>query len=123
MNSKGQSLVIFVLILPVLFILFALIWEVGNLSVTVNKYENEIKDTIEYGLNHLDDNNLETILTNLLKANIKGNIEIKINNNIITVNVKERYEALFNKLFNHRFDIDLTYNGYLENDKMIISKE
>lgn len=123
MGNKGQSLVIFVLILPVLLLLFALVWEVGNLSVTINRYETEIKDTIEYGLNHLDNDNLENVLTDLLNANIDGDINVKINNKVITVSVKKRYDAIFNKLFNHRFDIDLTYNGYKENDKIIINKE
>ena len=123
MGNKGQSLVIFVLILPVLLLLFALVWEVGNLSVTINRYETEIKDTIEYGLNHSDDDNLENVLTDLLKTNIDGDINVKINNKVITVRVKKRYDAIFNKLFNHRFDIDLVYNGYKENDKIIINKE
>ncbi len=123
MDSKGQTLVIFVLILPILLLLFALIWEVGNLGLTINKYETEIKDTIEYGLNHLDDENLEDILTNLLKANLEGDINVEINNQVIKVNVKQKYDALFNNLLNNRFDIDLTYNGYIENNKFIIQKE
>ena len=123
MDSKGQTLVIFVLILPILLLLFALIWEVGNLGLTINKYETEIKDTIEYGLNHLDDENLENILTNLLKANLEGDINVEINNQVIKVNVKQKYDALFNNLLNNRFDIDLNYNGYIENNKFIIQKE
>ena len=123
MGNKGQTLVIFVLILPILLLLFALIWEVGNLGFTINKYETEIKDTIEYGLNHLDDENLEDILTNLLKANLEGDINVEINNQVIKVNVKQKYDALFNNLLNNRFDIDLTYNGYIENNKFIIQKE
>lgn len=123
MDSKGQTLVIFVLILPILLLLFALIWEVGNLGLTINKYETEIKDTIEYGLNHLDDENLEEVLTNLLKANLDGKISVEINNQAIKVNVKQKYDAMFNNLLNHKFDIDLTYNGYIENKKLIIQKE
>ena len=123
MDSKGQTLVIFVLILPILLLLFALIWEVGNLGLTINKYETEIKDTIEYGLNHLDNENLEEVLTNLLKANLDGDISVEINNQVIKVNVKQKYDALFNNLLNNRFDIDLTYNGYIENNKFIIQKE
>lgn len=123
MGNKGQTLVIFVLILPILLLLFALIWEVGNLGLTTNKYETEIKDTIEYGLNHLDNENLEEVLTNLLKANLEGDINVEINNQVIKVNVKQNYDALFNNLLNNRFDIDLTYNGYIENNKFIIQKE
>lgn len=123
MDSKGQTLIIFVLILPILLLLFALIWEVGNLSFTINKYEIEIEDTIKYGLNHLDDENLEEVLTNLLKANLDGKISVEINNQAIKVNVKQKYNAMFNNLLNHKFDIDLTYNGYIENKKLIIQKE
>ena len=123
MDSKGQTLIIFVLILPILLLLFALIWEVGNLSFTINKYEIEIEDTIKYGLNHLDDENLEEVLTNLLKANLDGKISVEINNQTIKVNVKQKYDAMFNNLLNHKFDIDLTYNGYIENKKLIIKKE
>lgn len=123
MDSKGQTLIIFVLILPILLLLFALIWEVGNLSFTINKYETEIEDTIKYGLNHLDDENLEEVLTNLLKANLDGKISVEINNQTIKVNVKQKYDAMFNNLLNHKFDIDLTYNGYIENKKLIIKKE
>ena len=123
MDSKGQTLIIFVLILPILLLLFALIWEVGNLGFTINKYETEIEDTIKYGLNHLDDENLEEVLTNLLKANLDGKISVEINNQTIKVNVKQKYDAMFNNLLNHKFDIDLTYNGYIENKKLIIKKE
>ena len=123
MDSKGQTLIIFVLILPILLLLFALIWEVGNLSFTINKYEIEIEDTIKYGLNHLDDENLEEVLTNLLKANLDGKISVEINNQAIKVNVKQKYDAMFNNLLDHKFDIDLTYNGYIENKKLIIQKE
>ena len=123
MGNKGQTLVIFVLILPILLLLFALIWEVGNLQITVNKYETEIKDTIEYGLNNLDQENLKENLTNLLKANIDGDITIEINNGVIKINVKQKYKTLYNKLFNSSFDLDITYSGYIENDNMIIKKE
>ena len=123
MGNKGQTLVIFVLILPILLLLFALIWEVGNLGFTINKYETEIKDTIEYGLNHLDNEKLEEVLTSLLKANLDGDINVAINNQVIKVNVKQKYDALFNNLLNNRFDIDLTYNGYIENGRIIIQKE
>lgn len=123
MGNKGQTLVIFVLILPIILLLFTFIWEVGNLNLTINKYETEIKNTIKYGLNHLDDENLKDNLTNLLKANLDGDINVEINNQVIRINVKQKYKTLFNNLLNNKFDINLTYNGYIENEKLIIQKE
>lgn len=118
MGSKGQSLVIFVLILPILLLLFALIWEIGNYSFTINKYEKEIKDTINCGLKNKETIN-EDDLINLLKENIEGKIYIKIDDKI-KINVKEEYKALFN--LNNNFDIDITYIGYIENEKLIIKR-
>ena len=120
MNNKGQSLVIFVLILPILLLLFALIFELGNYGLTINKYEKEIKEVIKYGLNNIESINEEK-LTNLLKQNINGKINVEISNKVIKVNVKEKYDNLFN--FNNKFDIDITYIGYIENNKQIIKKE
>ena len=120
MNNKGQSLVIFVLILPILLLLFALIFELGNYGLTINKYEKEIKEVIKYGLNNIESINEEK-LTNLLKQNINGEINVEISNKVIKVNVKEKYDNLFN--FNNKFDIDITYIGYIENNKQIIKKE
>ena len=120
MNNKGQSLVIFIIILPILLLLFALIWEIGNFGFTINRYEKEIKDTIKYGLDNIDNINEEK-LTILLKQNINGKINVEISNKVIKVNVKEKYDNLFN--FNNKFDIDITYIGYIENNKQIIKKE
>lgn len=117
MNNKGQSLIIFVLILPVLLLLITLVFEIGNLNYSVNKYKKEIKQTIEYGLNNLEKDNLEEILANLLKANIKGQINIEINNQKIKINVKDKI------IFKNKFDIDITYIGYKENNKIIIKQE
>ncbi len=117
MNNKGQSLVIFVLILPALLLLITLTFEIGNLNYTVNKYKKEIKQTIEYGLNNIEKENLQAILTNLLKENIKGQINIEINNQIIKINIKDEIS------FTKKFDINITYIGYKENGKIIIKEE
>lgn len=122
MENKGQALVIFVLILPILFLLFALIWEVGNLGITTNKYETEIKDTIKYGLNNLDKEKLEENLKTLLSKNIKGNINVNIKEEVITINVKEDYHGLYSNLFKEKYKIDITYIGYKENNKIIIKR-
>lgn len=121
MNNKGQTLIIFVFVLPVLLLLIALIWEIGNLQITKSQYETAIKDTIEYGLNNKNQENLSLILENLLKSNIEGDIKIEIKN-YIKITVTKQYNALYNNLLNHKFDIKLTYVGYTENNQTIIKR-
>ncbi len=122
MGNKGQSLVVFVLLLPVIFILFTIIWEFGNLSFQISYYKNEVKSTIRYGLNHLSDDNLEEKLNTLIVNNIKGKSKIEIKNNTIKINIKTKYENIYSKLL-HISDIDITYVGYKENNKLIIKEE
>lgn len=48
MNKKGQVLVVFVLILPLITLFLGLIIDIGNSLVIRKKYENIIKDVILY---------------------------------------------------------------------------
>lgn len=122
MGNKGQSLVAFVLLLPIIFILFTMIWELGNLSFQVSYYKNEVKSTIRYGFDHLNDDNLEEKLNTLITKNIKGESKVEKKNNFIRINVKTKYENIYSKLL-HISDIDITYIGYKENNKLIIKEE
>ncbi len=123
MTNKGQSLVVFVLLLPVIFILITLVWELGNLSYTQSKYESEIKNTIKYGLKHLDDPEIELKLKNLLDSNIEGEKTINITNDEIKINVKNEYKTIYRAFFKNKLDIDITFTGSIINGQIIIKKE
>ena len=47
MNNKGQSLVTFILLLPIIFLLIAVTTDLGYLELDKQKYQNEIKSTIK----------------------------------------------------------------------------
>lgn len=117
MNHKGQSLVLFVLIMPFIFLLIVFVLEVGNLLVLENKYENDIKDVITYGLNNMKDDNIQIKLQNLLSKNIDADSNIIIKDNTIEVSVLKKY-----KILKFNYNIDLTYEGHKE-DKIIINRK
>jgi len=122
MTNKGQSLVIFVLLIPIIFILITLIWELGNLSLVQSKYESEIKEAIAYGLRH-ENENLKEKVTELLDSNIEGEKDIEVSDGKIKIHVKKQYNTIYRAIFKNKFDIDITYTGYKENEKIIIIKE
>lgn len=123
MTNKGQSLVIFVLLLPLIFILITLVWEIGNLALTQNKYESEIKETIRYYLRHEEEENIKERINKLLNENIDGEKYIETENSKIKVHVKKEYNTIYKTIFKNKFNIDITYMGYKENDKLFIKKE
>lgn len=123
MNSKGQSLVAFVLLIPIIFILITLVWEIGNISLLQSKYENEIKEVITYYLKHEEDENILEKTKELLDSNLEGEKEIEITENIIKVHVKKEYNAIYQAILKSKYSIDITYSGYKENDKIIINRK
>lgn len=50
LNNKGQSLVIFILIIPILIGIMALVFDVGNVYVKKNEIDNVLELVLDYGL-------------------------------------------------------------------------
>ncbi len=123
MNDKGQSLVIFVILLPVILLLMAGIVDIGNFLVEKNSYENEVKSTINYGMKHLDEENIAQKLNDLLDSNIEGKKQINIENETIKIKVNATTKSLFSDIIDFDYQIDISYIGYMDNDKIIIKKE
>ena len=118
MNNKGQTLVIFVIMLPVLILIFTLIVDYGLLSIEKRKISNNTYDALEYYLDNITDTNIKEKTIKLLKNNLK-NIEISIidNNELIEIEVKSDYKSLYNT-FTHS-SISIKYKGN-KNSKEII---
>ena len=122
MNNKGQSLIAFILILPVIFVFITGLWEIGNISYINSKIDEEIKSTLKYGLKHIEEDNIKEKIQTLLDKNIEGQKEITIEENKILIKINYKYESFYSKLLKIK-EIDETYIGKKENDKIIIEKE
>ena len=59
MNNKGQSLVLFILIIPILIGIMALVIDCGKVLYTKSKQENTIELILEYTKEDLKNNTLE----------------------------------------------------------------
>lgn len=119
MDNKGQTLIAFILLLPVVLLLMAIVIDVGNFLVIKNEYENEIKDTIRYSLKRNLD---EEKIRNLLDNNIEGQKEVIIKNNVLKVKVNDKINSIFS-IIKFDYNIDASYIGYKNGEKIIIKKE
>ena len=117
-NNKGQTLVLFVILIPFLFILISFIVDTGLLSLEKVKLENTVKDSIKDVLknNKSSDELIILINKNIDKIKIK---DISIENGIVRLSISKEYNGF---IFNKKISIDLSYNGYMQNDKVIINK-
>ena len=118
MNNKGQTLVLFVILLPLIFILISFCLDNGNLLLEKTKINNTIKDLVKGEFkNNLD---LEE-LKNLINKNIDVNIDkINMENEILYLTISKKYDGI---IFKKNYTIKLSYKAYMENDKVIIKKE
>ena len=83
MNRKGQVLVMFIILLPIFFIIMTLLIDIGNLILTNNEINDVSYMVLEHCLDHLNEEDIIDTSKELLKLNNKElNIEsFKIENN------------------------------------------
>ena len=115
MNNKGQTLVTFILFLPIIFLMMAIIYDLGSLELEKHKTENEIKNTINYGFDNLKEENLSQKLQTLLDKNIDGTKTVIIDNVSIKIHVNYIKESIFPNIIKKNYNINVTYKGYINN--------
>lgn len=123
LNNKGQSLVMFILIVPILLLIMILVIDVGNVIMNKQELDNVNYLTIEYGLDHLEETDLENKLANMIVANnLKLNeINVNVENNRINIVLKKTVKGIIAKKFKI-FDIESKYVGYIEDEKEMIER-
>lgn len=130
-NNHGQTLILFIFILPIVVSLVLLLINYSILSSEKIKLENNLKSAIEYGLN-LKLNNTAIDLTNdeiknkldyLLKQNITyDTLDITVNDKSIMIALTKK-NASFTKIFAFfPNNIELKFYGTINNGQIKIER-
>lgn len=138
LNNKGQSLVLFILVIPMLFGIMALVIDVGNAISKKNEIDMVIEFVLDYGLDdsevffsyndkeyfNEDIINLKDELKILLDYNlVNSDNDILLKDKGITITSETYVEGIFSKVLNIKgFKIKSEYKGYMENNKEVIKK-
>ena len=120
LDNKGQTLVLFVLLIPVMIIVMILVIDMGNLFNEKKKLDNIGKIATRYGLEHYSDSNIENDIINLVKENDNDiiNIDISISNNI-EINLNKEINGIFGKIINKNiYKVNSNYIGYISDKKI-----
>ncbi len=120
MNNKGQVLVMFVIIIPILLIAITLIIDYSLLSIEKRKINNNVYDAVEYYLSSSENDDIDIKLNKLLEENLKNikdkKIDITYIDEGIKISVSKKYKSLY-KIMNE--DINVTYTGNISNKQII----
>ena len=83
LNNKGQSLVLFVLLLPIFLIIMTLVFDIGNAICLKLDLDNVNHMAISYGLDNIEEEGIEDTIVDLVKANYdEVEVNILIENDI-----------------------------------------
>lgn len=119
MNKKGQVLVMFVLLLPLLIIALTFIFNLSTIYINKTHSSNILKKTINYALLN---NDIESI-DDLLYKNISNIKNIEINkNDYLKVSLTYQNNSILKNIFKDKYDIKIEYKGYIKNNEIYIER-
>lgn len=123
LNNKGQSLVMFVLLIPILLLIMILVIDIGNVLMEKQELDNVNYMTIEYGLDNLEDIGLENKLINMIAINDNSlsEISVLVKDGKINIVTKKNVNGIIAKKLNV-FNLESNYVGYIKDGKKVIER-
>lgn len=122
MNNKGQTLAIFIIILPVILLLVCITIDLGHLYLEKKEMQNTIKEIINNELKNEPD---KQRIINLINKNLENTRleKIEVSSNMIIISITKQYNGLFPNILKNNKTINITYKGYKIDNNITIKKE
>ncbi len=124
LNNKGQSLVMFIIIIPIVCLVFTLVYDVGIAIYEKNNLCNTSYIVIDYGLDNID--NVETSdLIELIQMNSDdlSYISVDIEEYLIKVTLSKEIKGIMGKIFGFNLmEVNTYYEGTVVNDEKRIER-
>ncbi len=117
MNNKGQTLVVFIIFIPVIILLMAFIVDTSLMYIAKSKL-NDLSKTIIKEIYDIEDKNSKVEeLLNVNEINY-NNYDVEINDNKVKLSIEEEIDSVFGSMIgNESYTIKSEITGYKDNDK------
>ena len=117
MDNKGQSLIFFVLILPIIVLFFVFLIDVTSYELNHNHIKNTIIDNLKVILNN-DEKDTNKIIS-VIKSNIDdSDVDAIILENEIEIDVSYKYKSFSKKLISNEPTVNYHYCGNYESKEI-----
>lgn len=126
-NESGQTLSLFVLLLPLLIMIGAFLIDISYAKYNKRKLDSINKIAITYGLSNINSDPKDNII-NLIKENDKDikeyNVDIDVEEKSIKISLVKESNSFFGKILKKDlFKEESKYLGYIKDDKFIIERD
>ena len=124
LNNKGQSLVLFVLLLPLLLFVGIIVIDCGRVMVEKKELDIVSEMVVRYGASNIDSDNVENKIVSLYDLNIDdGDISVDVGDDYVSI-VSSRYvEGIFTNIIDVQgFRVESRYSAFIDNGDISVEK-
>ena len=123
LNNRGQSLVLFIFIIPIIVLVILAVIDIGKISLLKEELDDINYMVIDYGLDNIENIDVDTLKDIIIKNKDDiENIDIKINNQEIKISLESKINLLLIKNSNI-LTIKSKYIGYVLNGKKVVERD
>lgn len=126
LNNRGQTLIMFVILVPVILMLMALIIDTAYLYRENAKLESTTKSIIKNLYDSKEDDNINRMIINLYKENDIQTKNLEIISNTTSLKIINHYkvDSIFGKIIGlKQYEVKVSLKGYYDGNKLRVIKE
>ena len=122
MNKRGQTLIIFVMLIPIILTMAALVIDVGLLYYKKNEYTGIVEESIK---EYFKDEDLTSALETLtLNGMSLDDILVSATDETISVTLDTKVDSIFGKVIRiNDYEIKIARVGTKDKERVIIKKK
>ena len=119
MNNKGQSLVTFILLIPIIFLILFMVYDIGSMVLFKIELDNINYLVTDYGVDKLTNPDIENKLEEMIVKNKSSidNVDITIKDNKLSIVLEDTLDNKISLIRKFKVKIKSSYVGYMEEDK------
>lgn len=123
LNNKGQSLVMFVVILPVIIMILIMVVDIGKMVNLKSELDNINYIAISYGLDNISDDDIQDKIRKLIYKNKLGidEVKIEIDDGEVDITLVDGIDLILLKESNI-LRVRSSYRGIISDEKKIIER-
>lgn len=124
MNNRGQSLVTFVLLIPIIVLILFMVYDIGSMVLLKIELNNINYLTVDYGADKIDEINIQDKLRDMINKNKSNidNVDIRVKDNKLYITLEDSIDNKISLIKTLKIKIKSSYVGYMEDEKKKIMK-